>query len=161
MQTRRFLAGVLLLVLILPGAAGSLAVGGQEEEKAEEEAQAELPKPLVIPEEEKQRKNAVEATTESVEAGRKLFTSQCAMCHGEKGDGKGELAQEAKLTPPDFTEPETRKKRTDGELFYILTTGHGAMPGQGERMREVQKWHLINFIRSLAPAQKPADKPAE
>ncbi len=48
-----------------------------------------------------------------------------------------------------------QKKRTDGELFYILVHGHGGMPGQGKRLRPESKWDLINFIRSLAPTAKP------
>ncbi len=57
------------------------------------------------------------------------------------------------LPTPDFTAAQ-QKKRTDGELFYILTRGHAGMPGQGSRLREKQKWDLINFIRSRAPAEK-------
>jgi len=143
-----FLAGWLLL-------AGGLLVSSQE--KSKEEPQAELPKPLVIPEEEKNRKNPVPANEESLEIGRKLYASQCALCHGEKGDGKGDLAADMKLTMPDFTAAEWKKKRTDGELFYIMSTGHGGMPGQGDRLREVQRWHLVNFLRTLGPvdAEKP------
>ena len=97
---------------------------------------------------------AVAPGRESIQRGRNLFSSQCVWCHGPKGDGKGELALADNLPTPDFTAAQ-QKKCTDGELFYILTHGHGSMPGQGSRLREKQKWDLINFIRSLAPAAKP------
>jgi mono/diheme cytochrome c family protein len=158
MRARTFPAGALLLGLILSAAAGLAAVW-QEQEKSKEEAQAELPKPLVIPEEEKNRKNPVPADEESLEIGRKLYTSQCALCHGEKGDGKGDLATDLKLTVPDFTTAEWKKKRTDGELFYIMSTGHGRMPGQGDRLREVQRWHLVNSLRTLAPEEEKPKSP--
>ena len=112
---------------------------------------AELPEPLVIPPQERDRPNPVRRTRQSVQKGQRLFASQCAMCHGSKGDGKGDLALLDKLPTPDFTTLEQQKKRTDGALFYIITTGHGAMPGQGDRLRPDQKWNMINFIRSLAP----------
>lgn len=130
-----------------------LAVQEQEQKEAPA-AEGEQAVPLVIPEEEKNRKNPIAPKEESLGIGRKIFTSQCGMCHGEKGDGKGDLAQEMTLTVPDFTNAEAQKKRTDGELFYILLQGHGHMPSQGKRLREEQKWHLINYIRTLAPKGK-------
>jgi mono/diheme cytochrome c family protein len=149
---------MLLLGLLLTG--GS-ALGLRQEQEKKEGAQTELPKPLVIPDEEKNRKNPIPANEESLEIGRKLYASQCALCHGEKGDGKGELAADMKLTVPDFTTTEWKKKRTDGELYYIMSTGHGRMPGQGDRLREVQRWHLVNFLRTLAPGEAEKAKSPE
>ncbi len=147
MRTGTLCRGLLLAGLLLPG----LASVAQEKKEA---PQAELPKPLVIPEEEKNRKNPIPSSPESVETGGKLFSSQCALCHGAKGDGKGDLAVDLKLAVPDFTRVEWQKKRTDGEVNYIINTGHGRMPGQGTRLLEAQKWHLVNFLRTLAPAEK-------
>ena len=36
-----------------------------------------------------------------------LYKIKCAMCHGAKGDGKGELAEEMKISPPALTISET------------------------------------------------------
>src|SRR5689334_13480783 len=63
--------------------------------------------------EEKARKNPMRFTELSVARGRKLFLSQCAVCHGVKADGKGNLGVEMKISPADFTNPETLKNRTD------------------------------------------------
>ena len=103
-----------------------------------------------IPEEEAKRANPVKPSEESIATGKKLFVTQCAMCHGTEGDGKGDLADELKLNTHDWRDPASLKDKTDGTLFYILTRGHGKMPAQEDRMKADQKWHLINFIRSLA-----------
>jgi len=95
------------------------------------------------------RKNPLRFSEITVERGKKLFQTQCAMCHGEKGDGKGELVEDLKIQPPDFTKAETLEKRTDGELFSIIETGSGVMPGQRQRMRDLHKWEMINYLRSL------------
>lgn len=64
--------------------------------------------------EDKDRKNPIRFTDFSVERGKKIYGFQCAMCHGEKLDGKGDLAEEMKIQPTDFTKPEVLAKRTDG-----------------------------------------------
>ena len=151
MRSRPFLPVLLFLAIVFVVGGAWLGQAGQEKK---ETPQAELPKPLVIPDEEKNRKNPVPESPESVETGKKLYPSQCGLCHGEKGDGKGDLAVELKFEMPDFTTAEWQKKRSDGELNYILTTGHGRMPGQGGRLQEAQKWHLVNFLRTLGPAEE-------
>ena len=134
-----------------------VSAGQEQDTKAQEkpdEIQVEVPEPLIIPEAEKSRKNPVKANAASAALGRKLFSSQCAMCHGIKGNGKGDLALELQFNMPDFTQSDSRPKRTDGELYYIITKGHGEMPGQGGRLRAKQKWDMINFIRSQARRPK-------
>lgn len=158
MRSNPLLASLALLSLaVFFGPARPDGVGSAQEQKEPKQpaSQAEQPAEWIIPDEEKNRKNPIEATAESLEIGRKLFSSQCVMCHGEKGDGQGDLAQEMKLSVPDFTDPAVQKKRTDGELHFILAQGHGRMPGQGKRLREEQRWHLVNAIRKLAPAAAP------
>jgi mono/diheme cytochrome c family protein len=109
------------------------------------------PKPLVIPAAERNRKSPIAATPEAIAAGKGLFSSQCAMCHGARGDGKGDLALSLRLQIPDFTRAAQQKKRTDGELFYILAHGHKEMPAE-TRLTEEQRWQMILYLRSLAPA---------
>jgi mono/diheme cytochrome c family protein len=153
------LFSLLLAVLALPGHALRLE---RSQDQTAQQATPEQPEAgLVIPEEEKNRKNPLAPNEESLEIGRKIFSSQCIMCHGEKGDGKGDLAVEDNLPVPDFTRAETQKKRTDGEWFYILKQGHGHMPAQGKRLREEQRWNLINFIRTLQEkkAEPELEKP--
>ena len=111
------------------------------------------PTPLVIPEEEKKRVNPLPAVPEAILAGGNLYSSQCAMCHGIEGDGKGDLAQRLKLRIPDYTDPRIQKKRTDGELFYILTQGHGEMPAE-KRLSEPNKWEIILYLRHLERPEK-------
>ena len=117
------------------------------EETSAAKAAAAVPAP--IPEAAKAAKNPVQRSDESVERGRNLFASQCAMCHGQAGKGDGDLARALKMQVPDLTDPEQQKKRTDGEMFYIITKGHGRMPADGERFEETWRWDLVNAIRTM------------
>ena len=96
------------------------------------------------------RKNPLRFTDVSVARGKQVFASQCAMCHGETGNGKGDLAMDMGVKPPDFTNLETLKKRTDGELYTIIGEGNTTMPGQSKRMSEYYRWCLVNYLRSLS-----------
>jgi mono/diheme cytochrome c family protein len=108
-----------------------------------------IPHTFVISPEEAARKNPLRFSEISVERGKKIYETQCAMCHGEKGDGKGEIVADMKINPPDFTKPGVLDKRTDGDLFTIIQVGDATMPGQGKRMTDTVKWELVNYLRSL------------
>src|SRR3989304_2255704 len=129
MRLGRFFMTFLLFVLLLP------FVPATQESKPQEgnAAQAEAAKPLEIPEEEKARKNPVPSSPESAEAGRRLYRSQCAFCHGEKGGGGG-ARQEQNPAVPDSTGGEQKKNRPGGALFYITPEGHTRRPGQKARL---------------------------
>jgi len=120
--------------------------------------------PATITAEDKARKNPVKFTEASVERGKKIYSTQCALCHGDKGDGKGELASDMKLSLPDFTKPETLKDRTDGELFAIISAGRDPMPPQTGRMPDVHRWNLVNYLRALSgkvPEKSTGKEPEE
>jgi mono/diheme cytochrome c family protein len=109
---------------------------------------AKPPADYKIPAEDAQKQNPVKPTPESVAKGKKTFAIDCAMCHGDDGDGKGDLATDLKNVT-DFTAADALKDRTDGELFYILRKGKGEMPPEGDRAKNDDIWNLVNYIRSL------------
>lgn len=102
-----------------------------------------------IPPEDAARVNPVKPTAESLAKGKKLYGFDCAMCHGKDGDGKGDMASDMKNVT-DFTNPDSLKNRTDGELFYVIRKGKGEMPPEGDRAKDDDIWNLVNYIRSLA-----------
>ena len=100
--------------------------------------------------------NPLAASAEVVQAGKTLFQKSakpaaCAMCHGEKGDGKGVMG--AALVPPprNFTCNAMMKDIPDGQLFWIIKKGS---PGTGMMsfagLSDDKVWQLIHYIRSLA-----------
>ncbi|MGD0791415.1 MAG: cytochrome c [Terriglobales bacterium] len=99
--------------------------------------------------------NPVKSTPESIAEGKKIYGYDCAQCHGATGDGKTDVAKDLKI--PDLADPAFLKDRTDGELFYILKNGHGDMPREGDRVKPEQLWDLVNYVRSLARKQPPAE----
>ena len=113
---------------------------------------AASPHPTTISDADKARKNPVKFTEVSVDRGKKIYGTQCALCHGEKGDGKGDLAADMKLNLPDFTKADTLKPRSDGELFAIIGGWKDPMPSQAGRLTETHRWNLVNYLRTLSGA---------
>ncbi len=118
---------------------------------------SQQPAEFTIPPEAAKRANPMKPTEASLAVGRRAYKTQCAMCHGAKGDGKGELAEVMQLQLKNWNDPAALKDFTDGELFFILNKGKGKMPAQEGRMKPAQQWHLVNFIRSL-PKKERAEK---
>jgi mono/diheme cytochrome c family protein len=102
-----------------------------------------------IPPEAAAKVNPVKPGPESLAKGKKLYGFDCEMCHGKNGDGKGDMATDIKNVT-DFTNPDALKNRTDGELFYVIRKGKGEMPPEGDRAKDDDIWHLVNYVRSLA-----------
>jgi len=138
----------LSVVLLLLAAALVADTFARDQQDATSQAEVEVPEP--IPEEAKRIKNPTTPTAESIENGKMWFSSQCTMCHGKNGDGTGDLVERLQLPMPDFTDAAQQRQWTDGEMFYVLTHGHGRMPDQKDRFKDEIKWNLVNYIRTLA-----------
>jgi mono/diheme cytochrome c family protein len=113
-------------------------------------------KTVKAPEDFLSKTNPFPASAGTIHAGQTLFlkTAQpvaCAMCHGERGDGKGFMG--AALVPPprNFTCGMMMKELPDGQLFWIIKNGS---PGTGMMsfagMPDEQVWQIIHYIRTLA-----------
>jgi mono/diheme cytochrome c family protein len=94
--------------------------------------------------------NPVKPTAESLARAKKIYGYECAMCHGENGDGAGDLAKNMKSKMANFRDPSALKGMTDGELFYIIKNGEGEMDGEGARIKPDETWNLVIYLRSLS-----------
>ena len=94
--------------------------------------------------------NPVKPTPESLAQAKKMYGYDCAMCHGENGNGKGDLAVDSKLALKDYTDPAALKDLTDGEIFYIIKNGKGQMTGEGDRLKPEGIWNMVILVRSFA-----------
>lgn len=148
-QWWKFQCSVLIVVVagLAFGLTGQLARQEEPGEQTETPHPAP-PKPLRIPAADSALKNPVPKVPEAIESGCGLFSSQCVMCHGEKGDGRGELAKTLSFKMPDLTDRELQEKRTDGDLFFLISHDHGQMPGES-RLCAQNRWEMVHYIRTL------------
>jgi cytochrome c5 len=103
-----------------------------------------------ITQEDIDKKNPVKPSPEGLAGARKVYGYDCAMCHGTKGDGKGDIVESMKLTMHDWADSASLAGKTDGEIFYIITKGKGKMMGEGDRVSETVRWNLVHLVRSYS-----------
>lgn len=98
-------------------------------------------------------KNPVASSPASIAAGKKLYDSQCASCHGAAGKGDGKAGALLKPTPSDLTDGEWKHGQTDAEIFTVIRDGakQTGMRAYGSRMPTNDIWNLVNFVRTLGP----------
>jgi mono/diheme cytochrome c family protein len=112
-----------------------------------------------IPQEEIDRKNPVESNAASIGEGKQLYlATDCALCHGKDGDGKGVEAKDTNMNVHDWRKAQNLEHFTDGELSYLILKGKGRMPAYDGRETPEQVWQIVNYIRSL-PVSGNAPKP--
>ncbi len=79
-------------------------------------------------------------------AGKSTYHSRCAGCHGENGDGTGNVPALA---------TGSAQAASDGELFWYITKGdvNNGMPSW-QMLPEQDRWQVVNYLRVLG-ASKP------
>jgi mono/diheme cytochrome c family protein len=94
-----------------------------------------------------------EVRLESAEArtrGRALFLLHCALCHGDRADGRGMRRQALSSSPRDFTDPAWRKATSPRRVYFTIREGSRgtAMPAW-KVLDEGQTWDLTAYLLSV------------
>ena len=108
-----------------------------------------------LPEDADKTKNPVQASAESVAKGKELYLERtkgnCIFCHGETGSGNEANFTKLRRKPADLTNKERMTAMTDGEVFWKVSKGiNGIMPAGEQRLSEEERWHVVNYVRTLA-----------
>jgi copper transport protein len=100
-----------------------------------------------------ERINPIPLNAESIATGQALFSTNCALCHGQTGKGDGPVGVTLNPRPADLTQHAVVGIHTDAQLFEWITNGFpgSRMPAFKSALSDTERWHLVNFIRSLAP----------
>jgi mono/diheme cytochrome c family protein len=106
----------------------------------------------------KNLRNPIPPSESAVDNGMFTYSKRCKSCHGENGDGKGDRAGELSVKPTDFTNAAEMNHITDGELYWKITHGHRPMPAFEDKLSDVERWQVVDYIRTFAHRQ-PASAP--
>jgi len=81
-----------------------------------------------------------------------LYQARCAVCHGETGEGTGNIPSLAKGRA---------QSAADGEVFWYVTKGdiNNGMPSW-QSLPEEERWKIVTYVKSLGSAKAAKKAPA-
>lgn len=78
--------------------------------------------------------------------GKVLFDIYCAICHGEKGDGKGNLVKREKyLGVPSYADREV----SVGSIYHVETYGLNSMGSYANQLSQTERWQVAAYVLKL------------
>ena len=93
--------------------------------------------------------NPVDVDSRSLANGQRSYSVNCAVCHGDAGDGDGAMRQLSPMygfAPP--INAAATLARSDGYLWGMMRNGRGLM-ASFNRIPERERWDVVNYIRGL------------
>jgi mono/diheme cytochrome c family protein len=82
--------------------------------------------------------------------GKELYTAMCQHCHGEKGDGNGPMVLSGAYNGvPNYTD---RAALSDGQMFYSIYYGKGAMGSHRSQLNKKEIWTLVHYVNRFQDA---------
>jgi len=103
-------------------------------------------------------KNPVRADDAALAAGKKLYDTQCANCHGAAGLGDGKMGVALTPRPSNLVDAEWKYGQTDGHVFIVIRDGIQRTPmrAYGARMTPTELWQIVTYVRTLSPTTRPS-----
>lgn len=98
--------------------------------------------------------------------GKEIFDAKCALCHGQKGDGKGPGAANLPLKPADLTEARMVAEMagnywtwrvSEGGLVEPFKSKGSAMPAWKGELSMNDRWAVIAYAHTLSGHRGPHD----
>ena len=106
--------------------------------------------------------NPVKSTPASRERAKVIYARDCALCHGDNGNGKTDIAASMQVTLADWTNPKSLADKSDQQLYDAIRKGIGDKmpPEEVGRAKNDEVWELVRYIRDLSRNQPAAAEPA-
>lgn len=86
-----------------------------------------------------------------LDVGKKVYQSQCVVCHGKSGRGDGPAATAMNPRPANLTNAARMTRLPDDSLVQVITRGRNAMPAYETLLTREQIGELVFYVRSLKP----------
>ena len=94
----------------------------------------------------KSMKSPLDSISHNPEKGKELYNIYCAICHGDKGNGKGKLVEREKfLGVPGYKDREI----TEGSIFHVVTYGLNSMGSHANQLSQEERWQVADYVLKL------------
>lgn len=106
----------------------------------------------------KKKQNPYEASTRNISSGKKIYNINCKSCHGDAS--LGNMLPLQPVAPSDLGS-KAFLMQTDGEIYYKINKGNGAMPTFEKTLSDEDKWMVMTYLRSFDKNKKVSKKIAD
>lgn len=97
---------------------------------------------------------AKQAEPDPLAHAKQIYQFDCAMCHGDNGNGKTDLATSMSLTLSDWTDPKSLADKSNSDLAKIIREGKDKMPPEDPaRAKDDDIRNLVTYIRNFSKTQ--------
>ncbi|MFC2110377.1 c-type cytochrome [Bacteroidota bacterium] len=80
------------------------------------------------------------------EKGKALYGIYCAVCHGKKGDGQGDLVKREKfLGIPNYKD----RDLTEGSIYHVIMYGRNLMGSHASQLTGDERWQVVSYVQKL------------
>jgi mono/diheme cytochrome c family protein len=118
--------------------------------------------------------NPLPKTMEVLKAGQRAYNIYCMVCHGERGDGDGNIianpntpgvshsgrtynSPDRQFPPPPALHSDRVKDMTDGYIYNYITRGGAIMP-KYDHIPSEMRWSIVNYLRVLYKASRATEE---
>ena len=94
--------------------------------------------------------NPVASDSASLARGEVMYKRVCSVCHGAEGVGAESniIDKYPLLVAYNLSGPRVAGL-SDGYIYGIVRVGRGLMPSYGHQISHFDRWHIVNYVRSL------------
>ncbi|HXY99990.1 MAG TPA: cytochrome c [Stellaceae bacterium] len=87
---------------------------------------------------------------EAQKAGGETFSANCAICHGVKGDGRGQRHEGMSPPPANLTLPPWSEEASATRMYHVIRDGKPgtAMPSWST-FSDRQIWEVVAYVHTL------------
>ena len=92
--------------------------------------------------------NPLDSTQVDEIKGGQLYGIYCAICHGNNGDGQGNLVKREKiLGVPAYNDP--GRTLTSGSVYHVIYYGKNTMGSYANQLNEEERWQVVSYVMKL------------
>ena len=93
-------------------------------------------------------KSPLDSIQVDYEKGSPLYSIYCAICHGVRGDGKGNLVKREKILGiPSYDD--AGRAINEGSIYHTIYYGKNAMGSYANQLNEQERWQVVAYVLKL------------
>lgn len=92
--------------------------------------------------------STLDSTQVDMARGKELYDIYCGICHGNKGDGQGNLVKREKILGiPSYSD--AGRDIQEGGIYHTIYYGKNAMGSYANQLNEEERWQVTAYVLKL------------